>query len=869
MSAERPAILVVEDESIVAADLAGKLEQLGYRVAGITGTGEKAVVMAEEQRPSLVLMDIRLAGEMDGVRAADAIRRKYDVPVIFLTAHSDAATVLKAREAEAFGYILKPFDERELHTNIEMALYRHAAERRMRESEERLREAMAAGRVFSFEWEPKTDRVVRSDNCAPILGLDPATCALGTGSAHLGRVHPRDRDELMRLLKRLNPASHEYQTEYRYLRQDGVTVWLEESARADFDENGEMIRLRGIAADITDRIEAHGREKYAAALRSMTNTVNAMREGILVVRLDGLITAVNAAVSKLTGLREEEMLSKKFGKVLPRIVSEEDLEKASAVLEEIAAGRTSALEGVVFRTAVGRRSISPSIAVMPATDGSPESAVLTLRDVTELHETAELLNQIFDNTFMLIAYLDLDFNFVRVNRAYAESAGIEPDAFTGKNHFELFPNVENEAIFRSVRDTGEDFFVYEKAFEYPERPERGLTYWDWSLRPIRDTKGEMQGLLLCLVDVTERVRTREQFLKTEKRYRELVENANSIIMRVTPDLRITFFNEYAQKFFGYSAGEILGESVFGTILPETDAEGRDLRRMAERISAAPERHASNENENMRRDGSRVWVHWANRAVRDAQGCLKEILCVGTDITARKQLETEAAAYRERLRRLADYLAVAEEQDRRRVSAQIHDTVIQTLSLANIRLGGIRKSVDEAGLADEAEKLVQTRRLIDTGISECRGLMADLTPPLLYELGLGPALRDFADKQEKLHGIAIKIDEDDQPKPLGEARKGLLFQAARELVTNAIKHAEPHEVRVRLFRDGADVCLHVIDKGRGFEPEKAGLFVVSDSGGFGLFNIRERLQGLGGTLEINSAPGKGTTAAIRIPIVLDD
>ncbi len=121
-------ILIVEDEVIVAADLDHKLDRLGYTVCGRTAYGEDAVALVRELGPDLVLMDIRLAGEMDGVEAAERIRRECDVPVIYLTAHADRATLDRAKRTEPFGYILKPFDERELESHIEMALYKHQAE---------------------------------------------------------------------------------------------------------------------------------------------------------------------------------------------------------------------------------------------------------------------------------------------------------------------------------------------------------------------------------------------------------------------------------------------------------------------------------------------------------------------------------------------------------------------------------------------------------------------------------------------------------------------------------------------------------------------------------------------------------------------
>ncbi|MHC1744839.1 MAG: response regulator [Syntrophobacteraceae bacterium] len=115
-------VLVVEDEAIVAADLSGKLRELGYEVSGIAAEGEEAVALARQSRPDVVLMDISLRGAMDGIEAAEAIRSLHDVPVIYLTAHGDPATLDRAKVTGPFRYIQKPFDERELATQMELAL---------------------------------------------------------------------------------------------------------------------------------------------------------------------------------------------------------------------------------------------------------------------------------------------------------------------------------------------------------------------------------------------------------------------------------------------------------------------------------------------------------------------------------------------------------------------------------------------------------------------------------------------------------------------------------------------------------------------------------------------------------------------------
>lgn len=135
----KASILIVEDEAIVAADLADKLERAGYAIAGTVSRGEQAVRMAQEKRPDLILMDIRLAGPLDGIEVAQRLKSSTDVPVVFLTAHSDDETIRRAGLTDPFGYILKPFEERDLTTQIDIALYRYRAERALRDSEARYR----------------------------------------------------------------------------------------------------------------------------------------------------------------------------------------------------------------------------------------------------------------------------------------------------------------------------------------------------------------------------------------------------------------------------------------------------------------------------------------------------------------------------------------------------------------------------------------------------------------------------------------------------------------------------------------------------------------------------------------------------------
>lgn len=128
-------------------------------------------------------------------------------------------------------------------------------------------------------------------------------------------------------------------------------------------------------------------------------------------------------------------------------------------------------------------------------------------------ENIQLFETIFDNTHILIAYMDPRFNFIKVNKAYAEADNRDPSFFPGKNHFNLYPDAENEEIFKRVVETGEPYYVYDKPFEYAEHPEREVTCWDWSLIPVKDPRGAVTGLVLTLENVTERKRAEDEVKK--------------------------------------------------------------------------------------------------------------------------------------------------------------------------------------------------------------------------------------------------------------------------------------------------------------------------------------------------------------------
>ena len=203
-----------------------------------------------------------------------------------------------------------------------------------------------------------------------------------------------------------------------------------------------------------------------------------------------------------------------------------------AAARAITRGEISINEEVEIESFDGKRKIilNSAVPILDERQGI-QGAIVVNQDITErkraeqvLIDTNELLERYFSSIDTLIAYMDRDFNFIRVNEAYARSAGHPPEFFIGKKHFELYPHEENQAIFQEVVESGEPFSVIAKPFEYPEYPERGVTYWNWGLQPVKRPDGSVQGVVLSLVDVTERKRAEDQL---ERRNQELLASSEA------------------------------------------------------------------------------------------------------------------------------------------------------------------------------------------------------------------------------------------------------------------------------------------------------------------------------------------------------
>lgn len=308
----------------------------------------------------------------------------------------------------------------------------------------------------------------------------------------------------------------------------------------------------------------------------------------------------------------------------------------------------------------------------------------------------------------------------------------------------------------------------------------------------------------------------ERLAESERKYRELVELANSIILRWTHDGRITFLNEFGQRFFGYSGGEIVGRHVVGTIVPQTESSGRDLRQLMDKICADPKAFEQNVNENVRHDGQRVWIEWNNRIVWDAQGRVSEILSVGTDITERKVREREIERLHARLSILdkakSDFLGL--------ISHELRAPLCGLYAIADMLLATCPQTPKNAR---RLEMFQQTRRRLLTILEDALLLTEIEVNAEKYAkelVPLGPVLKlavenasDFA----RSRNVLLEPAPDDPRMVCGETK--LVAKAIQTLLETAVKFSNPGET-VRLSSQSADgeVVLLIAARGRSIPVE---------------------------------------------------
>ena len=302
-------ILIVEDEGIIARDIQRQLMDLGYDPVDVAVDGEEAVETARQLRPELVLMDIHLAGEMDGIQAATAIRNELQIPCVFLTAYATNDVVERAKQADPSGYIIKPFDAQILRTTIEIALNKDRLDRELRRSETILAEAQRIAHIGSWEQDLATGRAYWSDESYAIMGTVPVGTPI-TFETFLAGVHPDDRHVIEVMAQQSIKERIAVEVEFRVPQAHGSTKFVRGRCKAFFNDQGVPVRTAGTLQDVT---EQHRAEEL---LRLQGAALNSAANGVIITDRHARIEWVNPAFTAVSGYTLEEAVGRDTGDLL-------------------------------------------------------------------------------------------------------------------------------------------------------------------------------------------------------------------------------------------------------------------------------------------------------------------------------------------------------------------------------------------------------------------------------------------------------------------------------------------------------------------------------------------------------------------------
>ncbi len=303
-------ILVVEDEFITGTEIKKRLQNMGYDVPKVVATGEDAIRLAGEFHPDIVVMDITLKGEMNGITAAEEIRKRYDIPVVFLTAHSDDATVEKAVMSEPFGYLIKPLDERALRTTIQMALYKHAMDEKLKERD----------RVISALLNTTADAMLLLDSEGNILGVNqPMAERLNRKPDDLHQMTINDLLSAGTITIRMAEEERTVHANVpAHFVEEFQNRWYENTLYPITNLQGTVTKIAVYSHDITSikATEKRLAELIAqlsnknAELTRFTAALNGMDDMVIITNHSGNIDYVNATFEKKFGYTAAEVKGK-------------------------------------------------------------------------------------------------------------------------------------------------------------------------------------------------------------------------------------------------------------------------------------------------------------------------------------------------------------------------------------------------------------------------------------------------------------------------------------------------------------------------------------------------------------------------------
>ncbi len=346
----------------------------------------------------------------------------------------------------------------------------------------------------------------------------------------------------------------------------------------------------------------------------------------------------------------------------------------------------------------------------------------------------------------------------------------------------------------------------------------------------------------------------DKLKQSETRLYTTLRSINDAVISTDNNGTVTFMNPIAEALTGVSIKKAQGKHV--STISHDDKMENSLSSMLDNIIREGIVTEHSRYELLIKGKSPISVELSSAPIKDVVGNRTGFVIVFRDITKRIETEKELDDYQKQLQSLASKLSLIEENEKRRIATELHDCIGQTLALTKIKLGALGKSAPSAALKRSIQEVAQ---LIDQTITETRSLTFELSPPILYELGLSHAVHWLADQFRDKHHLDIRCHSDDFNKPFNNNVRFFIFQAVRELLVNVVKHSGATSVSITMTSSSENLELTVEDNGSGFTGAS------EKPSGFGLFNIRERMNQIGGLFTVESRSGGGTKVTIVAPL----
>lgn len=486
---------------------------------------------------------------------------------------------------------------------------------------------------------------------------------------------------------------------------------------------------------------------------------------------------------------------------------------------------------------------------------------ITVRKLAEtaLRESEERLSRILQIAPEAIISIDANQRVILFNKAAENIFGYDADDMIGRPLDILLPEKSVREHHRHIDQFSRSDVVARQMGErlmISGRRKNGEVFpAEASISKVGGSGREIFTVILR--DVSEREQAEEALRKSEMKHRTLIESMSDGIVHVDNDSAIQFVNDRFCEITGYSREELLGRIVYELLVTEAD---RSLIR--EKLRLRQQGISDKYEMNFRRkSGETVWIEIAGAPFRDSNGEVNGSIGVLTDIMRRKEAEEKARIGTEQLKILSRQLMLAQENERRLIARELHDEIGQSLTALKINLHTIQ-SLQQPG--SDASRVEESIRIIDDLVKQVQDLSLDLRPSLLDDLGLLAAVRWYLDRQTIRLGFTAQLQADPPEMQLAPDMETTCFRIIQEAVTNVARHGQARRIEVVLRQQDGRLELSVRDDGAGFDVQEmkkhAGLGVS-----LGLLGMQERAQLLGGRLEIDSLPGKGTEIRAVFPL----